>query len=187
MRKFNLLGIALSSCLLLAVAAQAQCKTPLETPGAECSGVEGTVVAMNMPDAPTPQPASDATAAPAPTMMVAQRHPATMPEISRSEMQVWRGLVIAQHSAALFDAWSTRNSLSQGHGYERNRLMRPFAGNSSIYGATQVAPTGLDFLSRYLLRSNNGVVRKFWWVPQTAFTAGSVWVGVRNMHVANGR
>ena len=36
MRKFNLPGIALSSYLLLTVAAQAQCKTPAETPGAEC-------------------------------------------------------------------------------------------------------------------------------------------------------
>src|SRR5205085_6767783 len=185
MRKFNLPGIALSSYLLLAVAAQAQCKTPAETPGAECPGVERTVVAMNMPNAPTP--ASDATTAPAPTMLVAQRHPATMPETSQRELQVWRGLVLAQHSAAVFVAWSTRNSLSMAHGYERNPLLRPFTGNSSFYAATQVAPTGLDFLSRYLLRSNNGVVRKFWWVPQTAFTAGSVWVGVRNMHVANGR
>lgn len=100
---------------------------------------------------------------------------------------MWRGLVAVSHSAAVFDAWSTRNSLSQGHGYERNPLMRPFAGNGSIYAATQVAPVGLDFLSRYMLRRNNGLVRKLWWVPQTAFTAGSIWVGVRNVHVANAR
>ena len=71
--------------------------------------------------------------------------------------------------------------------YERDPLMRPFAGNASIYAMTQITPTGLDFLSRRMLRSNNSVVLRFWWVPQTAFAAGSVWCGVRNLHVASVR
>ena len=75
--------------------------------------------------------------------------------------------------------------LSSGHGYERNPLMRPFAGNGSMYAVTQVGPTGLDFLSHRMLRSNNPFMRRMWWVPQTACTAGSIWVGVRNVHVAN--
>jgi hypothetical protein len=105
------------------------------------------------------------------------------PQISHRDVQIWRGLTVMQHSAAVFDAWSTRKSLANG-GYERDPLMRPFASNGSIYAMTQVTPLAFDFLSRRMLRSNNSLVRRFWWVPQTAFTAGSVWCGVRNLHVA---
>ena len=176
----------MAGLVCLAAVAQAQCKPAM--PG-NCSDSDAMALATNLPDAPLPSDAASsrpATPAPhaAPAIGAVERAPKQR-AISSTEDQVWRGLVVASHSAAAFDAWSTRNSLSQGHGYERNPLMRPFAGNGSIYAATQAAPVGLDFLSRYMLRRNNSLVRKLWWVPQTAFTAGSIWVGVRNVHVAN--
>ena len=43
--------------------------------------------------------------------------------------RVWLGLMMAQHSAATFDAWSTRRVISSGEGVELNPTLRPFAGN----------------------------------------------------------
>ena len=103
---------------------------------------------------------------------------------SVKEIRLWRGLVIAEHSAALFDAWSTRRSISSGNGYERNPLIKPFANSPAIYPVLQVAPLGVDFLSHRLMRSNNAFLRRVWWVPQVASVGGSLWVGARNIHVA---
>jgi hypothetical protein len=188
----HLQSLLVVSCLFVAAAAQAQSAAPV-------SPSEPAVLAMNVPDTsdapsarrPNPPPvlpgapATDATIAPTAAIAVASR-PAPVAAITPVETRTWRSLVLAAHSAAIFDAWSTRYSLSQGRGYERDPLMRPFAGNGSVYAATQVAPTGLDFLSHRMLRSRNPFLRKTWWIPQTAFTAGSIWVGVRNVHVANG-
>jgi hypothetical protein len=104
---------------------------------------------------------------------------------SVKEIRLWRGLVIAEHSAALFDAWSTRRSISSGNGYERNPLIKPFANSPAIYPVLQVAPLGVDFLSHRLMRSNNAFLRRVWWVPQVASVGGSLWVGARNIHVAD--
>ena len=160
-----------------------------------------TILAMNVPDSPstmlhsgaetevvpstftpgTMKPPVTTTAA----IAVVSRPAPAAAKVSQNETRTWRGLVLASHSAAFFDAWSTNHAISEGRGYERNPLMKPFAGNGSMYAMTQVAPTGLDFLSHHMLHSSNGFMRKMWWLPQTAFTAGSVWVGMRNMHVAN--
>src|SRR5437588_8731875 len=165
MRKSIFCGLILSGLLCLAAAAQAQCKADLAATPANCSAPDAVVLASNLPSAPMP---ADTTAArpanPAPEalpMVAIVQRPPQQRDISDREQHVWRGLVVASHSAGVFDAWSTRNSLSQGRGYERNPLMRPFAGNASIYAATQAAPVGLDFLSRHMLRSNSPVVRKF--------------------------
>jgi len=99
--------------------------------------------------------------------------------------RLWWGLTVMQHAAATFDAWSTLRSTTSGLGYERDPLLRPFAGSPAIYPAMQVLPTGLDFLSRRMMRSSNSVVRKMWWLPQTAATVGFVWSGVRNIRVAS--
>jgi len=104
---------------------------------------------------------------------------------SVKEIRLWRSLVIAEHSAALFDAWSTRRSISSGNGYERNPLIKPFANSPAIYPVLQVAPLGVDFLSHRLMRSNNAFLRRVWWVPQVASVGGSLWVGARNIHVAD--
>jgi hypothetical protein len=107
------------------------------------------------------------------------------PEPSQREARTWRGLLVAEHSAAIFDAWSTRYSLASGNGYERNPLVRPFANSEAIYPILQVAPVGFDFLSRAMMRSRTPLLRKTWWLPQAASMAASLWCGSRNIHVAN--
>jgi hypothetical protein len=101
------------------------------------------------------------------------------------ERRVWWGLTVLQHGAATFDAWSTRKSLSSGNGYERNPLLKPFAGSAAIYPMIQVAPLGLDYVSQRMMRSRHGFLRKTWWLPQTLATAGFAWSGVNNLRIAN--
>ena len=98
--------------------------------------------------------------------------------------RVWMTLVALQHGSAAFDAWSTRQSLLSGNGYERDPLMKPFAGSAAIYPALQILPIGLDYLSKRMMRSPNAMVRHLWWVPLTVSTTGFVWSGARNLHVA---
>jgi hypothetical protein len=106
---------------------------------------------------------------------------------SVKQQRIWWTLTVAQHGAATFDAWSTRQSLASGNGYERNPLMKPFAGSSAIYPVIQVMPVGLDFLSKRMMQSRHGFFRKTWWLPQTIATAGFVWSGANNLRVANGK
>jgi hypothetical protein len=107
------------------------------------------------------------------------------PEPSQREIRTWRGLLLAEHSAAIFDAWTTRESLISGNGYERNPLMKPFANSAAIYPALQVTPVGFDFLSHAMMRSRNPLLRKTWWLPQATSIAASIWCGSRNIRVAN--
>jgi hypothetical protein len=107
------------------------------------------------------------------------------PEPSQREIRTWRGLLLAEHSAAIFDAWTTRESLISGNGYERNPLMKPFADSAAIYPALQVTPVGFDFLSHAMMRSRNPLLRKTWWLPQATSIAASIWCGSRNIRVAN--
>ena len=100
------------------------------------------------------------------------------------ERHTWMALSLATHGAAAFDAYSTRVSIESGRGYERNPVMKPFAGSGMIYPAAQVLPFGIDYISRRMMRSDNTLLRHTWWLPQLAATAGSTWVGVRNLHVA---
>lgn len=97
----------------------------------------------------------------------------------------WVVLTVLQHGSATFDAWSTRQSLASGNGYERNPLLRPFANSAAIYPAIQLAPLGTDWVSWRMARSSKPLVRKLWWLPQSVATAGFVWSGIRNLHVAN--
>ncbi|MGC2332226.1 MAG: hypothetical protein WA581_12280 [Candidatus Acidiferrales bacterium] len=96
----------------------------------------------------------------------------------------WIALSIAQHSAAVFDAYSTRQAIANG-GTEQNPLLRPFASSPAIYGATQVAPLLLDYGARRMQLSRHGFIRRMWWVPQSAGTAVSICAGVHNMHIAD--
>lgn len=97
----------------------------------------------------------------------------------------WKTLVFAQHSAALFDAWTTRAAITSGNGYERDPLLKPFAQSPAIYPATQALPLAFDFLSYRMMHSNNRYLRHTWWLPQTASAVGSIWCGSRNLRVAN--
>ena len=106
-------------------------------------------------------------------------------EPSRAAVRSWQILLVGQHAAAVFDAWSTRQALASGNGYERDPLMKPFAKSATIYPATQVAPVLLDFLGHKMMRSHNPYLRRTWWLPQAASFAGSIWCGSRNLRVAN--
>ena len=98
----------------------------------------------------------------------------------------WVILSAVQHSAAAFDAYSTRQSIENG-GVERDPLMRPFAHSPAMYAAIQVGPLLLDYTARKMQRSHYDVARKLWWAPQSAATALFIVSGVHNLHVANQR
>ena len=107
------------------------------------------------------------------------------PEHIAAERQghTWLALSIAQHGAATFDAWSTRRAINEGH-QEMNPILRPFAGNSSIYAVIQVGPSIFDFVGRRMQRSDKRVLREFWWLPQSLGTAASLFAGAHNLSVS---
>jgi hypothetical protein len=98
----------------------------------------------------------------------------------------WLMLSIVEHSAATFDAYSTRQAVSRG-ATEEDPLMRPFAHSPAIYGAIQVAPVLFDLLARHMQRSNYNFERRAWWVPQTASTGMSIFAGVHNLNIKERR
>jgi hypothetical protein len=105
---------------------------------------------------------------------------AETPRMSHS----WLALVIMQHGAATFDAYSTRVAI--GHGaVEDDPLMRPFAHSGAMYAAIQVGPLVLDYVARRMQHSEYGMVRRMWFVPQSVSTAGFLISGVHNLAVAS--
>ena len=96
----------------------------------------------------------------------------------------WIALLIAQHAAAAFDAYTTRDAISRG-AVEQDPLMRPFANSSGIYAAIQACPVALDFAARHMQRSDNNFIRRTWWVPQTISTGMFLLSGAHNLRVAN--
>ena len=100
--------------------------------------------------------------------------------------RLWLGLAFAEHGAAAFDAYSTR--ISVGHGnVEEDPLMRPFAHSAAIYVATQVTPFLMDYVARRMQRSENPFLRRVWWMPQTLSMGTSIFAGVHNLRIAEGR
>jgi hypothetical protein len=103
------------------------------------------------------------------------------PHYERPSRRLWLTLTIAQHGAATFDAWSTRHVISSGQGHEQNPLLKPFAGNASLYAAIQVGPSVLDYVGRRMMKSQHGWARHTWWLPQALGTAASLASGVHNL------
>jgi hypothetical protein len=101
----------------------------------------------------------------------------------KSHRREWIALGIAQHSAAAFDAWSTRRALSTGNAQELNPLLRPFTDNSSIYVAIQVGPLLFDYVARRMMTSQHGWARHTWWIVQAASTATSIASGAHNLTI----
>jgi hypothetical protein len=127
-----------------------------------------------------------------PTPLISSYRPVYGPPVravsDRWQKREWLALSIAAHSAAGFDAWTTRKVLSNVPGaQESNPLLRPFAGNASMYAAVQVAPTILDYLSRRMMNSRHDVLRNTWWLPQAVSAVVSVASGVHNLGVYNSR
>jgi len=95
----------------------------------------------------------------------------------------WLVLSIAQHGAATFDAWSTRHAVSGGKAQESNPILRPFAGNASIYAAIQVGPVVFDYLGRRMMTSQHGWARHTWWILQAVSTVTSLASGAHNLSI----
>lgn len=95
----------------------------------------------------------------------------------------WIALSVALHSAAAFDAYTTRQAIGRG-AVEADPFMRPFAGSPAIYVAIQAAPIAMDFMARHMQRSRFSLIRKMWWVPQASGTAMYLFSGVHNLGVA---
>ena len=95
--------------------------------------------------------------------------------------KIWYGLALVNHSAAGFDAWTTNHQIADSQGRELDPLMKPFAGNPSIYVATQIGPTILDFVGKRMMYSRHSWIRNVWWVPQALGTAGSLFSGAHNL------
>jgi hypothetical protein len=96
----------------------------------------------------------------------------------------WLALTAITHGAATFDAYSTRQAVQSG-AHETDPFMKPFANSGGIYAAIQVAPVVLDFAGRRMQRSQFGVLRHTWWLPQSVGAGLYLFSGVHNLHVAN--
>lgn len=105
--------------------------------------------------------------------------------ISRNETIAWYSLMIATHTGAALDAWSTRRALSGNYGREADPLMRPFAHSWTIYLATQVTPLLMDVIGKRAMMSERPWVRKLWWVPQSAMASVSFAAGTHNIGVVH--
>ena len=142
--------------------------------------------------APAAANADPSPAAIEPTPLISSYRPVYDPPVrtvsDRWQKREWLALSIAAHGGAGFDAWTTRKVLSNVPGaQEMNPLLRPFAGNASMYAAVQVAPTILDYLSRRMMNSRHDVLRNTWWLPQAVSAVVSVASGVHNIGVYNSR
>jgi hypothetical protein len=102
---------------------------------------------------------------------------------NRNQKKIWYGLMVAGHSGAAFDAWTTRRALSGNWGTEADPLMRPFAHSGAIYAAIQVAPLLADFVGRRAMNSERPWVRRLWWVPQTVGASMSFQAAIHNVGV----
>src|ERR1700722_12234231 len=104
-------------------------------------------------------------------------------DVSERQKKVWYALTFVSSGAAGFDAWSTRRAISGGYGTESNPMLRPFVHSNAIYAATQVSPLVLDYVGRKMMTSRHPLLRRMWWLPQSAGTGMSLFAGVHNLGV----
>jgi hypothetical protein len=137
-----------------------------------------------LPDAPAPVPV--AVTIPTPIAFLNPCKPLTVSvdqlrAENRRKQLMWKGLAIASSGAATFDAWSTRRAITTTGAVELNPLLKPFAGNASLYAAIQVGPALLDLAGKKMMYSRYSWVRHIWWVPQTASYVSSILCGAHNL------
>jgi hypothetical protein len=136
-----------------------------------------------LPDAPVPM---TALAIPAPAAFLKAGNPMTVSVAqlqaeNRRKQFMWKSLVIASSGAATFDAWATRHTITTSGAQELNPLLKPFAGNTSLYAAIQVGPVLLDFAGKKMMYNRHPWVRRMWWVPQSASFVTSIFCGAHNL------
>jgi hypothetical protein len=102
------------------------------------------------------------------------------PAPTARQQKLWYTFTAVGHSAAAFDAYSTRRAVSGNFGTESNPLFRPFAHSNAIYAATQVSPAFMDYVGRRMMTSSHPTLRRFWWVPQVAGAGFSFSAGIHN-------
>lgn len=137
-----------------------------------------------LPDAPLPLAPVNLAPAPAPFIKSATPYTVSVQELraeNRRKELMWRGLIVASSGAATFDAYSTRYTITHDGAQEMNPLLKPFAGNGSLYVAIQVAPVALDYVGRKMMYSRHSWMRRMWWAPQTASFAMSLFSGAHNL------
>ena len=150
----------------------------------EPSPISENAVLSSASNAPEPDPIT----APSVNAFIQPVKPITvsvqqLQDEQRRKTRMWIGLGIAEHSAATFDAWTTRRAITNYGAQELNPLLKPFAGNASLYVAIQVGPAVMDFVGKKMMSSNHSWVRKMWWVPQSASFATSLFCGAHNLGV----
>jgi hypothetical protein len=160
--------------------------TPLALPDAP----EPVAARAAEPSAALPSAAPSASAAPTPASLTGiyiapdqnllQSKPYVAPV--EASKHAWLALSITEHTAAAFDAWTTRRSIESGN-VEVDPLLKPFAHSDAVYGAIQGTPIVFDFLSRRMQRSDSRFIRRFWWVPQAAMASVSIYSGTHNMSI----
>ena len=138
-----------------------------------------------LPAAPTPAPDSSITATP-PNAFIKASDPMVisvkaLQAENRRKLFLWKGLIIASSGAATFDAITTRYTMVTTGARELDPLLRPFAGNASLFAAIQVAPALLDFAGHKMMFSRHSLLRKTWWVPQSASFVTSMFCGAHNL------
>ena len=148
------------------------------------SAISEDAVLSSAVSAPEPDPISGPTLnaflRPAKPMTVSVKQ---LLDEERHKKQMWIGLGIAEHSAATFDAWTTRRAITTVGAQELNPLLKPFAGNASLYAAIQVGPAVMDYVGEKMMYSRHNWVRRMWWVPQSASFATSLFCGAHNLGV----
>ncbi len=165
-----------------------------KAPAVELTAKAETVAPMNVSYAPgqpvlTPvvrgaeSPAAAAEPIAPPSKPFAAIRPASAlrrPMETPRQRHIWYALMASGHGAATFDAWSTRRALSHNVGTEGNPLLRPFAHGNGLYLATQASPALMDYLGRRMMTSRHPLIRRLWWLPQTAGAGFSFAAGIHN-------
>ena len=95
----------------------------------------------------------------------------------------WLILALAEHGAAAFDAYATRDAISHG-AHESDPFLRPVANSNGIYAVIQICPLLLDYTSHKMQRSPNNFERHTWWMPQSVGTVVYLLSGVHDLQVA---
>lgn len=184
----------LATVLLLCPLPQTADFAVTETPTAVLAdAAKDAAASKSLPSTPEPKIKSDANVAgggAVEPVMPGKPSPAVKPgklafandsyETAKQKKE-WLALTIASSGAAVFDAWSTRRAISGGYGTESNPMLRPFSHSNAMYAATQVSPLVMDFVGRKMMTSRHLMLRRLWWLPQSAGMTFSVMAGINNV------
>ena len=165
-------------------AVEADFSLPSVTASLDATTQPAAESSVALPDVPAPVPV--AVTVPTPIAFLNPGKPMTVTvgqlrAENRRKQLMWKGLAIASSGAATFDAWSTRRAITTAGAVELNPLLRPFAGNASLYAAIQIGPALMDLAGKKMMYSRYSWVRHIWWVPQSASYVSSILCGAHNL------